>query len=522
MQTFPPLILDEFESGEVTRPRRWAARQIARLFAPPYLPSPLIGYVLLLYLVDSLHMLSEQTVEYWTTWTRPEQGPLLIQMFTSGPWPAIAANLSFALIFAGLLAVLTRKVAFPAWLLASLIFLNLVIGTSDGGFSPFVSLEYTTQSGWLTAGYSLLFSLIWSLGFAGAIKWLVPAWSGKLADRPPALFQISRGALVFFSVICAAAWVSTLAQPRPQWRKIETTQVAPGRYSFSLAYDTHRNRAVMFGGGSRWRPEDLQWYGENDTWEWDGQTWSHIHPSDSPPPRLFAGMAYDEKRGVTVLYGGAHLGIDYNDTWEWNGQNWTQRTPAHNPGPRERFQMIYDPKRGQVIFYGGLVTGKTNNITSDTWYSDAWGWDGTDWTQIPIISGLKLCCYGATYDPLRGAPLLFNEAGLHVWTGNQFVTPSLAFSPRGRSQGALAYDPSHQVVISFGGDKGGAVDSKQQSNDETWQFNGTSWKQIRTADKPPNRLGHALFYDSVRQRILLFGGIGNDTYYNDIWELVLP
>ena len=35
-------------------------------------------------------------------------------------------------------------------------------------------------------------------------------------------------------------------------------------------------------------------------------------------------MAYDSKRGRTVLFGGSAGNVNLNDTWEWDGQDWTQ------------------------------------------------------------------------------------------------------------------------------------------------------------------------------------------------------
>jgi hypothetical protein len=44
-------------------------------------------------------------------------------------------------------------------------------------------------------------------------------------------------------------------------------------------------------------------------------------------------MAYDEKRGVSVLFGGSNSGIRSGETWEWNGRVWT-RVATTGPTPR--------------------------------------------------------------------------------------------------------------------------------------------------------------------------------------------
>ena len=52
----------------------------------------------------------------------------------------------------------------------------------------------------------------------------------------------------------------------------------------------------------------------NELWEYDGVSWSLREPEapqGTPAPRYNAGWAYDTKRNVMVLYGGA-LGQDMN------------------------------------------------------------------------------------------------------------------------------------------------------------------------------------------------------------------
>ena len=47
-------------------------------------------------------------------------------------------------------------------------------------------------------------------------------------------------------------------------------------------------------------------------------------------------MAYDAATGQLVLFGGfdQQHGADLNDTWTWNGTTWTQLSPATSPPAR--------------------------------------------------------------------------------------------------------------------------------------------------------------------------------------------
>ena len=59
-----------------------------------------------------------------------------------------------------------------------------------------------------------------------------------------------------------------------------------------------------------------------------------LRATNGPAPRYAHAMAYDSKRGVTVLYGGGYVDPlvgyrGYGEVWEWNGAYWRQRT-AYN------------------------------------------------------------------------------------------------------------------------------------------------------------------------------------------------
>ncbi|MFY9342582.1 MAG: kelch repeat-containing protein, partial [Planctomycetota bacterium] len=128
--------------------------------------------------------------------------------------------------------------------------------------------------------------------------------------------------------------------------------VAPSaRYAQAMAYDSARQRVVLFGGNSngQWPAGAL-----GDTWEWDGYSWEQKLPAASPAPRAHGAMAFDASRGVCVLFGGTlQPGTGLGETWEWNGVTWTQRSPSVSPSPRYHFAMTYEP--APVAWTRGLV-----------------------------------------------------------------------------------------------------------------------------------------------------------------------
>jgi Galactose oxidase, central domain len=85
-------------------------------------------------------------------------------------------------------------------------------------------------------------------------------------------------------------------------------------------------------------------------------------------------------------------------------------------------------------------------------------------------------------------------------------------SIKGRVEHALAYDPVRERVVLFGGEtRRGAAGP---GNADTWEWDGSTWRHRTPAHSPPARKGHAMVYDTVRRRVVLFGGLG----LSDTWE----
>ena len=80
-------------------------------------------------------------------------------------------------------------------------------------------------------------------------------------------------------------------------------------------------------------------------------------------------MAYDAATGTVVLFGGRRAGLAVNDTWVWNGATWTRQFPKTSPPARTAASMAYDAATGNVVLFGGL-NGAGVRPLNDTW---TWG-----------------------------------------------------------------------------------------------------------------------------------------------------
>jgi hypothetical protein len=112
-----------------------------------------------------------------------------------------------------------------------------------------------------------------------------------------------------------------------------------------MAYDTVRNRLVVFGGSG----STLY----SDTWEWDGTSWSQRPSVTNPQSRYDHVMAYDSGRQRVVLYGGrAPWTTIFTDTWEWAGSSWTLVPTKVVPLGSTDGAMAYDAARRRVVLVG--------------------------------------------------------------------------------------------------------------------------------------------------------------------------
>ncbi|MFH1230610.1 MAG: fibronectin type III domain-containing protein, partial [Planctomycetota bacterium] len=107
----------------------------------------------------------------------------------------------------------------------------------------------------------------------------------------------------------------------------------------------------------------------------------------------------------------------------------------------------------------------------------------------------------------------------HQYSNETSVTTSPIWSlkqpvhkPSPRWGHAMAYDSVRGKVVLFGGG--------DLSDEDTYEWDGTDWTKISSLHKPKGRCGHAMAYDSTREKIVLFGGMNCEKpdVLNDTWE----
>src|SRR5260370_17209857 len=85
----------------------------------------------------------------------------------------------------------------------------------------------------------------------------------------------------------------------------------------------------------------------------------------------------------------------------------------------------------------------------------------------------------------------------------------------------MAYDPVRQRTVLFGGDHIQPYALGEEN--DTWEWDGTTWARDWTDAAPSVRAGQSMVYDSALGRMVLFGGfnagVSPNTYANHTWEL---
>ena len=148
-------------------------------------------------------------------------------------------------------------------------------------------------------------------------------------------------------------------------------------------------------------------------WARENGSWQSLTPQTLPPLRRDHAMAANPQTGEVLLFGGAKdAGISnctvglFADTWLFDGSDWVELDPEHSPPGRTRHSMIYDSARNTFVLFGG-------GDGCEGGYSDAWEWDGVDWSIHPDgLSGFGGKRSSAAFEPALGEAFVAQK-GLH-------------------------------------------------------------------------------------------------------------
>jgi hypothetical protein len=308
----------------------------------------------------------------------------------------------------------------------------------------------------------------------------------------------------FLLIICLIYW--TIPQ------SIAQKNVGPqARSGYSLAYDENRGVVVLFGG------QDTASVSLSDTWEWANGVWTNLNIK-GPSARINASMAYDTLMKRVVLFGGrTKLGLQ-DDLWVFDGRNWVKFNTLNAPPVRQLGTMVFDKSLSQLVLFGGMDASK--NTLGDTWVLK-----DSNWVQLNGKGPTPRASHCMTYNNNLGAVFIYggyiDGNGVNeLWELKNGVWHDLTNkSGPGRIHASISYDPDKRRMLLFGGF------NEQGRTNELWEYSDQikEWSIIRVENReiPTPRAEHRSIF-IPRQGLFVFGGvIGVDpntrNRANDTW-----
>lgn len=313
-----------------------------------------------------------------------------------------------------------------------------------------------------------------------------------------------------FGGVTLAILTSSLAA---QWNQASPATSPSARSGHGICFDSTAGRALLFGGTAGFSTS-------NQTWSFDGTNWAQLSPTTSPSGKAGMELVHDPIRGVTVMYGGTSSspfgGPSVDQTWEFDGTTWTQVFPVTTPGGLGNYGATFDLVRQRLVIYGG---------TASTFFpiaeGNTWEFDGTNWAQITTtgspgpLERPAMCFHiGLGKTVLFGGidPQIGGTDNTWLYDGSSWtIAPVTGAKPSARTGAEMVYDNVRGVCVLSGG-----MDPMTGTPIvDSWEFDGTAWQQVPSVTT--GRYGHSMAFLPAQRQVLQFGGY-NPLNFSDLGD----
>lgn len=273
------------------------------------------------------------------------------------------------------------------------------------------------------------------------------------------------------------------------WHTVSLNGQAPSaRIGASMVYDSWRKQLVIFGGAS----VNVNGYispgpVSNETFLVRDGRYIKVPAPPDLVGRMHASMAFDSKRGVTVLAFGCSDETDchhslLNDVWEFDGSTWREVAPSTRAPARAAAGVTFDARREEVVFTAGC--GALNEADSEM----------VSYALTLMLRGL---CVPRLNDVL-------------TWNGARFDTSLPALSQRAFHM--MTYDPVLEASIFAGGlfytsgpaNLGLTAHVFALGPDNAWGFVGSP---SNSGGFPLSHAAGAVYFDSTRRALSMSMGL---------------
>lgn len=308
----------------------------------------------------------------------------------------------------------------------------------------------------------------------------------------------------------------------PTWTELHPAGPLPGaRSAFGTVYDSARRRMLIHGGinaQSGVEPDDL-W-----ALSLDGvPAWTPILTANHLRGRSYPVDVYDPVADRLLACGGGGYPLTSElslaDPTEWHSV--LPADPVPSPGTHTGHAVVYDSRRDRFTELGGGFS------TVD---SSMWGFaprDPGQWAPLSSLTTPDFDYFGdgthtqvAVYDSLGDRLLAFDGGqiwsmpaeGKNEWTSLGPPRPFeyLNFEDPGFDAGLSVDSRNHRLILAGGFSPAGHV--QIQSTNGVWALPlepAAQWTKLGDLPQPHGSALHASFYDPIRHRLILVGGVWN-------------
>ncbi|MCE7737660.1 MAG: hypothetical protein GPJ54_22405 [Candidatus Heimdallarchaeota archaeon] len=233
---------------------------------------------------------------------------------------------------------------------------------------------------------------------------------------------------------------------------------------------------------------------------------------------------------ISLQYSGGFAFQDYNQE-NSNSKtflstisgNWEKLNPNNAPSVRIHHNMVYNSVNEKIILYGGLLDGV---FGSDTWEFD---YISNAWKELnPLKSPKPFGYHAMAYDSTENKVIMFGGISTVYVTGetweydydtNNWTELKPSYSPTARRYHDMAYDSVNEKIILFGGKATSRSGTGLADSAETWTYDykTNNWTELTPAISPPARSRQTIEYDPINQVFLMYGGASSAGILTDTW-----
>lgn len=259
----------------------------------------------------------------------------------------------------------------------------------------------------------------------------------------------------------------------------------------------------------------------------------NTNTNDIPEARFGHSIVYDSNNDKIFLFGGScddRYINSKNDLWTYDyiTNNWTELTPSFSPAVRLNFAMSYDSDSQRIILFGG------NSRTAGWELDDTWIYDyqTNTWSNVyPTNAPPGRSDAAIVYDPITKQTILFggmrdigdttyllNDTWAYDYETNTWVELEPTVAPQIRYGSRMIYNSVDEKIILYGGNTFGELGK----DEKLWTFEATTstWEVLDLCEESGPRYWYGLAYDSHQNELIAFGGtdLGPEIFQsNETW-----